>query len=58
MVRLPPPDPNEAFEPQELELSSPAAVFLAGPPSATEDRLADAILERRPGLLVVVARQS
>jgi hypothetical protein len=58
MVRLPPPDPNEAFEPQELELSAPTAGFLAGPPTAEEDRLADAILERRPGLLVVVARPS
>jgi hypothetical protein len=58
MVRLPPPDPNEAFEPQDLDLSAPAAVFLAGPPTAEEDRLADAILERRPGLLVVVARPS
>jgi hypothetical protein len=58
VVRLPPPDPNEAFEPQELELSASAAVFLAGPPSAEEDRVADAILEWRPGLLVVVARPS
>ena len=55
-MQLPPPDPNETFEPQGLELSSPAAVFLTGPPSAAEDRLADAILERRPGALVVVAR--
>jgi hypothetical protein len=57
-MQLPPPDPNEAFEPQGIELSSPAAVFLTGPPSAEEDRLADAILERRPGALVVVARLS
>jgi hypothetical protein len=57
-MQLPPPDPNEAFEPQGLELNAPAAVFLTGPPSAEEDRLADAILERRPGALVVVARLS
>ena len=57
-MQLPPPDPNEAFEPQALELSAPHAVFLTGPPSAQEDRLADAILERRPGALVVVARLS
>jgi hypothetical protein len=57
-MQLPPPDPNEAFEPQGLELDGPAAVFLSGPPSAEEDRLADAILERRPGALVVVARLS
>ena len=56
MLQLPPPDPNEAFEPPGLELSSPAAIFLAGPPSADEDRLADAILDRRPGALVVVSR--
>ncbi len=57
-MQLPEPDPNEAFEPQGLELNAPAAVFLMGPPSAEEDRLADAILERRPGALVVVARLS
>jgi hypothetical protein len=57
-MQLPPPDPNEAFEPEGLELAAPAAVFLAGPPSPEEDRLADAILERRPGALVVVARLS
>lgn len=56
MLQLPPPDPNEAVEPEGLELSAPAAIFLTGPPSADEDRLADAILERRPGALVVVSR--
>lgn len=56
MHHLPPPDPNEAFEPKGLELSAPAVIFLTGPPSAEEDRVADAILERRPGALVVVAR--
>ena len=55
-MQLPPPDPNEAFEPAGLELQEPAAVFLTGPPSAEEDRLAAAILERRPGALVVAAR--
>jgi hypothetical protein len=56
MLHLPPPDPNETFEPAGLELSEPTAVFLAGPPSAEEDRLAALILDRRPGALVVVAR--
>jgi hypothetical protein len=56
MLRLPPPDPNETSEPAGLELSEPAAVFLTGAPSAEEDRLAAAILDRRPGALVVVAR--
>lgn len=55
-MQLPPPDPNETFEPAGLELSEPAVVFLTGPPSAEEDRLASAILDRRPGALVVVAR--
>jgi hypothetical protein len=57
-MQLPPPDPNETFEPPGLELSAPAAVFLTGPPTAEEDRVADAILERRPGALIVVARLS
>jgi hypothetical protein len=57
-MQLPPPDPNEAYEPTGLELTEPAAVFITGPPSAEEDRLARAILERRPGALVVVARLS
>jgi hypothetical protein len=56
MAHLPPPDPNEASEPNGIELSAPAVVFLTGPPTAEEDRLADAILEQRPGALVVVAR--
>ena len=56
MLRLPPPDPYETYEPTGLELSEPAAVFLTGAPSAEEDRLAAAILDRRPGALVVVAR--
>ena len=70
MAHLPPPDPNEASEPKgielsapakdltwaRLQLSAPAVVFLTGPPTAEEDRLADAILEQRPGALVVVAR--
>jgi len=56
MAQLPPPDPNEAFEPTGLELSEPAVLFLTGPPSPEEDRVASAILDRRPGALVVVAR--
>jgi hypothetical protein len=54
MLRLPPPDPNEYQEPQGLELSEPAAIFLAGPPSAEADRLSSAVLDWRPGALVVV----
>jgi hypothetical protein len=56
MTRLPPPDPNESFEPQGLELSAPAAIFLAGPPSPEADRLSSALLDWRPGALVVAVR--
>jgi hypothetical protein len=56
MHRLPPPDPNEYAEPPGLELSSPAAIFLTGPPSAAADRLSSAVLDWRPGALVIVAR--
>jgi hypothetical protein len=58
MAQLPPPDPNEAFEPSDLELTEPAAIFLTGTPTPEENRLAAAILDRRPGALVVVARLS
>jgi hypothetical protein len=37
-------------------LPGPIAVFLGGPPSPRAERLSDAILERRPGALIVVAR--
>jgi hypothetical protein len=56
MDRLPPPDPNECFEPQGLELASSAAVFLAGPPSPEADQLSAAVLDWRPGALVVAVR--
>jgi hypothetical protein len=53
---LPPPDPYETSgPPADLELASPWAVFLSGPPTAEEHRLAEAILRFRPGLLFVVA---
>jgi hypothetical protein len=55
-MQLPPPDPNESHEPPELELDSPMAVFLGGPPSAAADRLADRLLDWRPGALLVVRR--
>jgi hypothetical protein len=55
MVRLPPPDPNEFQEPEGFELTEPAAVFLAGPPTAEAARIAAAVLDCRPGALVVVA---
>jgi hypothetical protein len=55
-MHLPPPDPNESHEPTELELDSPTAIFLSGPPSAANDLLASRLLEWRPGALLVVKR--
>jgi hypothetical protein len=55
MVRLPPPDPNEFHEPERFELTEPAAVFLAGPPTAEAAPMAAAVLDCRPGGLVVAA---
>jgi hypothetical protein len=57
--QLPPPDP---FEPsgtppdRALPIPPPATVFLKGPPSRAQDRLCDAILAFRPGLLMVCVR--
>jgi hypothetical protein len=53
---LPPPDPNESpFEPGDVELLGPTAVFPRGTPSAETARLAEAIVVARPGLLFVIA---
>jgi hypothetical protein len=56
--RIPPPDPNEFFisEPSgEERMAAPTTVFSAGRPTAAGERLADAIVSARPGVLVVVA---
>ena len=37
-------------------MTAPAAVFVKGQPSPEVDRVADAILDLRPGALIVVAR--
>ena len=37
-------------------MAAPAAVFAMGPPSPEADRLAEAILDLRPGALIVVAQ--
>jgi hypothetical protein len=37
-------------------MAAPAAVFAMGPPSPEVDRLAEAILDLRPGALIVVAQ--
>jgi hypothetical protein len=55
MTRLPPPDPNESYEPTGLELDEPAAIFLAGAPTPEADSLSAVVLEWRPGALIVAA---
>ena len=55
MFVLPPPDPNESREPPALELSAPIAFHLGGPPSSNGERIASAVLDWRPGALVVAA---
>jgi hypothetical protein len=58
-LELPPPDPNESLHltPEgELTLDEPTVVFASGPPSDEIDRLSDAVVAFRPGLLIVVAR--
>jgi hypothetical protein len=56
-TKLPPPDPNESLgmEPVgEARLSAPTVVFAMGRPSPQTDRASDAVLDLRPGLLIVV----
>ena len=53
---LPPPDPHESLlssPPIATPLDAPTAVFGAGAMSPENDRVADLILDVRPGLLVV-----
>ncbi len=38
----------------DAPLRAPTAVFVAGPPSPQADRASDALLDLRPGLLIVV----
>ena len=57
--QLPPPDPYESLgmSPEgENPLPGPAAVFVNGQPSAEVDRLSNALLELRPGALIVLAK--
>jgi hypothetical protein len=59
MPALPPPDPHESFEPSPtggMRVPAPTAVFVMGPASPETDRIADGILDLRPGLLIVLAR--
>jgi hypothetical protein len=56
---VPPQDPNEQpySEPESgMRLDFPMTLFGAGRVSREVERLADAILDARPGLLIVVGR--
>jgi hypothetical protein len=55
---LPPPDPNEtpwSSATGDLTVPAPTAIFARGAAGPAADRVADALLELRPGLLLVVA---
>ena len=57
---IPPHDPREQpyREPENgMQLDFPMTLFGSGGPSRDVERLADAILDARPGLLIVVARR-
>jgi hypothetical protein len=56
MSELPPPDPLESpfGEPGPIEVTAPTTVFARGTPTAAAQRLADAIVAARPGILIVV----
>jgi len=55
---LPPPDPNEPLriDPRvDASLSDPTAIFIGGESGSEHERVAEAILDLRPGLLFVCA---
>jgi hypothetical protein len=59
MSWVPPQDPNEQpyCEPESgMRLDFPMTLFGSGHGNREIERLADAILDARPGLLIVVAR--
>jgi hypothetical protein len=54
---FPPPDPCESYEYEPepgTELLAPIVIHLCGPATPASERLADRILELRPGALFVV----
>ena len=56
---LPPPDPFESFELAPTHgqpVVAPTAIFAMGPVTPEVDRIADRMLDLRPGLLIVFAR--
>jgi hypothetical protein len=57
--RLPPPDPHESYDlalTGGYRAAAPTALFVQGQVTPETDRIADRILDMRPGVLVVVAR--
>lgn len=57
MPRLPPPDPHESYDfalTGGRRAAAPTALFVMGAASPEADRVADRILDIRPGVLVVV----
>jgi hypothetical protein len=57
--QLPPPDPHESTgSPVDgFALPAPMAVYLNGRPSLRIERVCDAILDLRPGALIVLASE-
>jgi hypothetical protein len=56
-MQLPPPDPYESLDsgPDSAgRLPAPIVVYAGGQPDPRVERTADAILEARPGALIVV----
>ena len=55
-VWVPPPDPRESpvGEPFGTRMPAPTTIFARGTPSPYAESLADAIVNARPGLLLVV----
>ena len=56
--RFPPPDPHEQVWPvlsDGAEIGSPTAVFSMGHGTPEDDRIADRVLDLRPGLFIVLA---
>jgi hypothetical protein len=57
MPDFPPPDPHEqtwyALS-EGAEIPAPTAVFPLGPASPQADRIADLVLDARPGLFIVL----
>jgi hypothetical protein len=56
---LPPPDPNEYLigEPPGDRVAAPMTVFVGGEPTEADEKIADALLNLRPGVLIVGLRR-